>query len=70
MNARSVGQPDIPPLWQRAPLLVFIALTAVFFVTSHDMFRNANAAFRGVEEFNPTEEEALQLLAQYDGADV
>ena len=60
-----INEPETS-LWQRAPLLLFLFLTAVFFVTSHDMFRNQFAAFRGVEEFNPTEEEALVLLAQYE----
>jgi O-antigen ligase len=53
------------PAW-KTPWVLFIVITAVFFITGHDILRNQNALFRGTEEFNPTEEEALELLAQFE----
>lgn len=66
MNLNANPREDSRHLWDKTPLFLFIVLTAVFFITSHDLFRNQFAVFRGVEEFNPSEEEALQLLAQYE----
>lgn len=50
----------------KTPWVLFLVITTVFFITGHDLLRNQNALFRSTEEFNPTEEEAIQILAQYE----
>ena len=47
----------------RTPWVLFLVITVVFFITSHDLLRNSNALFRGTEEFNPSAEEAMEILA-------
>jgi len=66
MTAQTKTEAQGAGLMDRLPLFVFLFITAIFFVTSHDLFRNQYAAFRGVEQFNPTEEEAMELLLLFE----
>jgi len=47
----------------KTPWVLFLVITVVFFITSHDLLRNDNALFRTAEDFNPTQEEAMEILA-------
>lgn len=54
------------PDWMTAaPWLMFLLIGAVFFYTGHDIYRSRYIVERGVEEFNPTGEEAELLLQQF-----
>lgn len=54
-----------PDLLLRIPLLVFALLTAVFFITSHDIFRTRGAGTEA-ESYITTEERAEELLIQFE----
>lgn len=65
MTPRTTQRDDARHLWDKTPLFLFLMITVAFFITSHNFFHNRDAVSRGVD-FNPTEEEALELLAQYE----
>ncbi len=46
--------------------LSFVVFTAVFFVTSHNILHNRYSLERTIIEFNPTEEEAVELMLQFE----
>lgn len=48
-----------------APWPLIILIGTVFFYTGHDVFRSRYILERGVEMFNPTDEEAEEILEQF-----
>lgn len=48
------------------PWLAFLLIAGVFFFTGHQVTRSQYVLERSVEQFNPTEAEAREMLAQYE----